>query len=80
MTDEPVSPQMNPYHIEVEEGRKYMWCSCGRSKRQPFCDQSHKGTEFEPVEYVALKTETVFLCGCKQTDDAPFCDGTHNLY
>lgn len=34
--------------IAVEEGKDYWWCSCGRSKNQPFCDGSHSGTEFRP--------------------------------
>jgi len=24
------------------------WCTCGRSKNAPYCDGSHKGTEFRP--------------------------------
>ncbi len=24
--------------------KSYWWCACGRSKSQPFCDGSHKGT------------------------------------
>ena len=79
MADEPVRPQLGPYQVEVEEGKTYAWCRCGRSKTQPFCDGSHKGTSFEPVIFTAEVTETVYLCGCKDTGDAPFCDGSHNL-
>jgi len=71
-------PQNAPYPVEVEEGKDYYWCSCGRSKNQPFCDGSHQGTDFEPVAFKAEKTETVHLCGCKKTGSAPFCDGSHN--
>ena len=77
MTDA-LSPQNAPYAVDVEEGKKYHWCSCGRSKNQPFCDGSHQGTTFEPVAFKAEKTETVHLCGCKKTGNAPFCDGSHN--
>jgi CDGSH-type Zn-finger protein len=59
-------------------GRKYAWCACGRSRAQPFCDGSHKGTGLEPVIFTAEKVETVYFCGCKQTGDKPFCDGTHS--
>lgn len=77
MSDEPVIAQKAPYPVEVEAGKTYFWCSCGRSKRQPFCDGSHKGTGFEPVKFVAEKSGTVFFCGCKHTRTPPLCDGTH---
>jgi len=64
--------------VEVEKDKSYYWCACGRSKNQPFCDGSHKGTEFSPVEYKAEETKKKFFCSCKQTDNQPFCDGSHN--
>ena len=79
MADEPIAAQLNPYQVELEEGKKYYWCRCGKSKVQPFCDGSHKGTGIEPMEMSVPKSDTYFLCGCKQTDDEPFCDGSHNL-
>ncbi len=79
MSDEPVPAQLAPYPADVVEGRRYAWCACGRSQRQPFCDGSHKDTGIEPVMFIAKQTETVWLCGCKGTEDAPFCDGSHNL-
>ena len=79
MSDEPVVAQTGPYPVEVEEGKRYFWCTCGRSEKQPFCDGSHKGTSFQPQAFVAEASGTVNLCGCKGTDDGPFCDGSHNL-
>ena len=79
MSDNP-SPQIaqkSPYPVEVEAGRKYFWCACGKSANQPFCDGSHKGGTFNPIPFSADKTGTVFLCGCKHTGNAPYCDGTH---
>ena len=64
--------------VEVEKDKSYYWCACGRSKNQPFCDGSHKGTEFSPVEYKAEETKKKIFCSCKQTDNQPFCDGSHN--
>ena len=67
-----------PIAIEVEESKSYYWCSCGQSKKQPFCDGSHKGTEFTPLAYKAEETKKMFFCACKQTNNAPFCDGSHS--
>ena len=64
--------------VEVEKGKSYYWCACGKSKNQPFCDGSHKGTEFSPIVYKAEETKRKFFCSCKQTDNQPFCDGSHN--
>ena len=77
MDKEPVIAKKGPYATEVEEGKTYYWCACGRSKQQPFCDGSHQGTGFEPVAFTAEKTATVYLCGCKHTAKPPYCDGTH---
>ena len=74
----PDIPQKTPLPVDVEEGRKYFWCSCGKSDRQPFCDGSHQGTQFLPLTYVAETTRTLYFCACKHTRGAPLCDGSHN--
>ncbi len=74
---EPTIAQRGPYAVQLEAGKTYAWCACGRSAKQPFCDGTHRGSEFTPVKFQAEKTETVYLCGCKYTSDRPFCDGTH---
>ena len=73
---EPEVPQKKPYVMEMEPGT-YWWCACGRSQNQPFCDGSHKGTEFSPVKVEVGEKKTVAWCGCKHTGTPPFCDGTH---
>ena len=66
-----------PFAIEVESGKSYFWCSCGLSQKQPFCDGSHKGSEFVPVKYQATESKKVFFCGCKISASQPLCDGSH---
>jgi CDGSH-type Zn-finger protein len=73
----PVVAQKSPCAVNVEAGKTYAWCSCGRSKGQPFCDGSHKGTGFAPTMFKADKTETVYFCGCKHSKAGAKCDGTH---
>lgn len=74
----PVIAQKAPYAVDVEAGKSYWWCACGKSASQPFCDGSHKGSEFSPVEFKAEKSETVYLCGCKHSKNGVFCDGSHS--
>jgi CDGSH-type Zn-finger protein len=77
MTD-PVIAQTSPFGVQVEAGKTYAWCACGRSGNQPFCDGSHKETGMSPIVFKAEETKEVWLCGCKQTKDQPNCDGSHN--
>ncbi len=75
---EAVIAQKAPYPVEVEAGKKYFWCACGKSANQPFCDGSHKDTDFTPVAWEADASRKLFFCGCKHTQGQPFCDGSHN--
>ncbi|HQR02943.1 MAG: CDGSH iron-sulfur domain-containing protein [Proteobacteria bacterium] len=77
MSESPVIAQKGPYAVAVEAGKTYWWCACGRSKTQPFCDGSHKGTPFTPMQYEATVSDTVYFCGCKHTAKPPLCDGSH---
>lgn len=73
----PVVAQKSPYRIDVEAGKTYWWCACGKSAKQPYCDGSHKGTGFSPLKFEADKNESYPFCGCKMTSKGPRCDGTH---
>lgn len=73
----PEIAQKSPYALDVEAGKTYWWCACGKSKSQPFCDGSHKGGPFTPIEYKAAQSEKVWFCGCKHSAKSPLCDGTH---
>lgn len=73
---EPNIPQKAPYILEVEPGN-YWWCSCGKSSKQPFCDGSHKGSDFRPIKVEISESKKVAFCGCKYSNSKPFCDGSH---
>ncbi|MGH6980046.1 MAG: CDGSH iron-sulfur domain-containing protein [Stellaceae bacterium] len=74
---EPIPAQKAPYGINVEAGKDYWWCACGRSANQPFCDGSHKAVGLAPQKFTAAESKQVWLCGCKASANKPFCDGTH---
>ncbi len=74
---EPIVAQKAPFKLEIEAGRKYWGCACGRSKKQPICDGSHSGTGITPIIYEAKQDKTVWFCGCKASAKKPLCDGTH---
>ncbi|XP_019636010.1 PREDICTED: CDGSH iron-sulfur domain-containing protein 3, mitochondrial-like isoform X1 [Branchiostoma belcheri] len=76
-TDKGVVAVKTPFKVQLGEGKLYAWCSCGLSKKQPFCDGAHKTVGMTPVRFKMEETREVWLCGCKQTSDRPFCDGTH---
>ena len=78
MTDTPHIAGRAPKPVEVEAGKTYSWCACGKSAKQPFCDGSHKGSGFSPVTYTAEKTGTVNFCMCKHSNKKPVCDGSHS--
>ena len=65
-----------PAVLELEPGT-YYWCQCGQSSNQPYCDGSHKGTDFTPLKLELSEKKRVALCQCKQTDNPPMCDGSH---
>jgi len=73
---EPMIPQRSPIVRDTQSGT-YWWCSCGRSKGQPFCDGSHKGTEFAPLKVECTEAKKVAWCACKHSGKKPYCDGSH---
>ncbi|XP_076348767.1 uncharacterized protein LOC143246248 isoform X2 [Tachypleus tridentatus] len=73
-----------PFKFQCQKGKAYFWCSCGHSKRQPFCDKSHASPyikiNLRPVRFVPEETREYWFCNCKQTNNRPFCDGSHKYH
>ncbi len=74
---EPTVASKTPFAVDVQAGKDYWWCTCGKSAKQPFCDGSHKGSEFSPMKYTAAADGKAWFCGCKRTGKGPLCDGSH---
>ena len=74
--NEPVIAQKSPFVLPMKAGT-YYFCMCGKSKGQPFCDGSHKGSTFAPKKVDLTEDKTVAWCGCKHSTNLPFCDGSH---
>jgi len=72
----PESEHKKPFLMDEVVGKR-AWCACGRSKKQPYCDGSHKGTDFRPIIVEITEAKQVLWCGCKQSGKKPYCDGTH---
>ncbi|XP_008404859.1 CDGSH iron-sulfur domain-containing protein 3, mitochondrial [Poecilia reticulata] len=74
-----VIPSKKPIKVELVGGKRYSWCTCGYSRKQPFCDGTHKtkAEGMKGLRFVPEKDSTVWLCGCKHTNNSPYCDGTH---
>jgi CDGSH-type Zn-finger protein len=73
---EPLIAARKPAVLDLEPGT-YTWCACGRSKNQPWCDGSHKGTGFTPIRTQIDEKKRVAMCVCKHSANKPYCDGTH---
>jgi glutamate synthase domain-containing protein 2 len=76
----PIIADNKPVKVTLSKGQEYHFCTCGRSKSQPFCDGSHVGTSFTPRVIVTDEDEEAYLCACKHTGNSPYCDGTHQKF
>ena len=76
----PVVADNKPVKVNLSKGQEYHFCTCGRSKSQPFCDGSHAGTSFKPRVIVADEDGEAWLCACKHTGNTPYCDGSHKQF
>jgi CDGSH-type Zn-finger protein len=69
----------NPIEATLEANRKYCWCTCGLSMKEPFCDGTHKtaDTDKRSLHFYVDEPKKAWLCTCKQTKNPPYCDGSH---
>ncbi|KAM8842608.1 uncharacterized protein ACB058_014207 [Synchiropus picturatus] len=76
---QPVAAARLPFRVKVSAGKRYAWCACGHSNKQPFCDGAHrtKAPSISPLRFTPDKDQKVLLCACKQTRNGPYCDGSH---
>jgi CDGSH-type Zn-finger protein len=65
-----------PKVLELEPGT-YKWCACGKTGNDPWCDGTHRGSEFRPHTIEIKEKGRYALCCCRRSGGAPFCDGTH---
>ena len=73
---EPAIGGRRPAVLDLEAGN-YAWCACGMSKNQPWCDGSHRGSEFSPIKFELAEAKRCAMCTCKRSGNKPYCDGTH---
>jgi CDGSH-type Zn-finger protein len=71
-----INTGIEPAALELEAGT-YLYCQCGYSKAQPFCDGSHHGTNFKPLLFEVKQKQKIKLCTCKLTSKPPYCDNSH---
>lgn len=72
----PKITQKSPYIVNEKAGKK-AFCTCGLSNQDPYCDGSHKGTEFSPKIIEVKEEKKIAWCGCKHSKKGAFCDGSH---
>ncbi|GAV21232.1 glutamate synthase (NADPH/NADH) large chain [Mariprofundus micogutta] len=76
----PVIADNKPVKVNLSKGQEYHFCTCGRSKSQPFCDGSHVGTSFTPRVITVDEDQEAWLCACKHSQNSPFCDASHKQF
>ena len=77
---QPTIAANKPAKITLEKDKKYFFCACGKSSKQPFCDGSHQGSEFTPLAFVCAESKDYYLCQCKHSANKPYCDGSHKNF
>lgn len=71
------STKVNEPAVMTLQPGDYLYCACGYSRNQPFCDGSHHGTGYQPVKFTVERQKQYRLCQCKLCVHAPYCDNSH---
>lgn len=77
MSGKPEIAGKSPVTITLKTDENYAWCSCGKSANQPWCNGSHKETNFKPLIFSSDEIKNIVICMCKHTQNPPYCDGSH---
>jgi len=68
--------QKEPFKTTLKEGT-YLYCQCGYSSEQPWCNGSHHGTKHKPLVVDIKRKTKASICTCKLTKTPPYCDNSH---
>ena len=69
--------QDTPIKVTLDAGVKFAYCTCGLSETMPYCNGTHRGTEFKPIKWTPATNEELWLCRCGKSKNKPHCDGSH---
>lgn len=78
-------PMCGPVSLRSPErvlvpGVRYLWCSCGQSSTDVFCDGRSCAEGFRALPFeVTVEQASWSLCACRYTRFPPLCDGFHAL-
>ncbi|MEA3373929.1 MAG: CDGSH iron-sulfur domain-containing protein [Campylobacterota bacterium] len=66
-----------PLKASLKGGVKTAYCTCGESEKFPFCDGTHRGTDFNPIKFTPEADTDAWICRCGRSGRKPYCDGSH---
>ena len=76
--NQPTIADKKPIKVELVKDKKYAFCTCGESAKQPFCDGAHKkDAVFSPKIFSVDEDMVKSMCMCKMSKLGEFCDGSH---
>lgn len=74
----PDGTRRQPYFLDLEPGKTYYWCKCGKAENGPLVDpETHMCGKSPPVAFTVEAEDMYPVCGCRYSKTKPFCDGSH---